>query len=240
MLPPPMLRDVSPGAKPDSIVPLRVLQELDQSDSLGWPPNETIMQIDRHHLGMFGAFFVEQVETIHHVARETVSRAEPRVAVKAVIVRLEGRRDHEMAPLAKLNPEGKLIAQVIAIVQKAAMLDQQASRIAAWTAIEPSYGRLPDQLLDSGNREPDMLTLGLLIDFKIIEPPVAVTDNLVTLGDKGLRQLRALFKRPDDAEDTDLDVEPLEDAQQAPASAARGSVANLAGGGIPGIWTPVG
>jgi hypothetical protein len=32
MLAPPVLCDVSPGAKPNSIVLLRVLQELDQSD----------------------------------------------------------------------------------------------------------------------------------------------------------------------------------------------------------------
>ena len=40
-----------------------------------------------------------------------------------------------------------------------------------------------------------MLALGLLIDFEIVEPPVAVTDNLMAVGDEGLRQLGALLKR---------------------------------------------
>ena len=88
-----------------------------------------------------------------------------------------------------------------------------------------------------------MLTLGLLIDFEIVEPPVAVTDDLVALGDKSLRQLRTLLKRPDNAEDADPDVEALEDAQQAPASAARsifedgfhGGVASANVGGQPDI-----
>jgi hypothetical protein len=46
--------DVAASAKPHSIMFLCVLQELDQSDRLGRPPNEAIMQIDGHHLGMLG------------------------------------------------------------------------------------------------------------------------------------------------------------------------------------------
>ena len=221
MLAPPMLCDVSPGAKPNPIVLLRMLQELDQSNRLGWPANEAIVQIDRHHLGMFGALFIEQIEAIHHVAGEAVGGAKAGILVESIVVRLEGRRDHKVAPLANFNPEGKLVAQVIPIVQKAAVLDQQASRIVTRATVKPAHGSLPRQLLQSRDREPDMLALGLLIDFEIVEPPIAVTDDLVAFGDKGLRQLRTLLKRPNDAEDADLDVEALEDAQQSPASAAR-------------------
>ena len=99
-----------PVQNQNSIVLLRVLQELNQSDRLGRPANEAIMQIDRHHLGMLGALFVEQIEAIHHVAREAVSGAKANIAVEAIVVRLEGRRDYEVAPLADLNPEGKFVA----------------------------------------------------------------------------------------------------------------------------------
>jgi hypothetical protein len=40
-----MFGDVAAGAKPDSIVFLCVLQELDQSDPLGRPPNEAIIRL---------------------------------------------------------------------------------------------------------------------------------------------------------------------------------------------------
>ena len=73
---PPMLGDVAPGAKPHSVAPACIFEKLDQPSRPGGTPDETIMKIDRHHLGVFGAFLVEQVETVHHVTRESVRGAE--------------------------------------------------------------------------------------------------------------------------------------------------------------------
>ena len=84
-----MLGDVSAGAEPHSVVLTRMLEEFDQPHRLGWTADQPIMKIDRHHLRMLGAFFVEQVETVHHVARKAVGGAETRVAVEAIVVGLE-------------------------------------------------------------------------------------------------------------------------------------------------------
>ena len=77
-----------------------------------------------------------------------------------------------------------------------------------------------------------MLPLDLLIDFQIVEPAVAVADDLVALRDKGLRQLRTLFERADDSEDADLDVKALENAHEPPGPAARSIFENRFDGGI--------
>ena len=144
------------------------------------------MKIDRHHLGMFGPFLVEQVETIPHVTRESVRRSEARIAVEAVVVGLEGAWDHEMVLPAELDPERQLVAQIVAVVEEAAMLDQQPPRIVARSAVEPASRRPARELPDALDGEADMLALGLLVDLEIVEPTVAMADDFVPLGDKGL------------------------------------------------------
>src|SRR5208282_3265492 len=209
-----MLRDLSAGAKPHSVVLTRMLQEFNQPHRLGWAANQPVVKIDRHHLRMLGALFVKEIETVHHVARKPVGRPKPRVAVEAIVIGLIRGWNHEMAALAEPDPEGQLVAEIVPVIQEAAVLDQQTPRIVAWSTIEPAHRRLPRKPLDAGDREANMLALGLLIDFEIVGPPVAVTDNLMAVGDEGLRQLGTLLKRPDDAANADLDLETLEDAQQ--------------------------
>ena len=54
-----------------------------------------------------------------------------------------------------------------------------------------------------------MLALGLLVDLEIVEPTVAMADDLVAVGDNGLGQLRTLLERAHHPEDADLDIEAL-------------------------------
>ena len=218
---PPMLGDVAPGAKPHSVAPACIFEKLDQPSRPGGTPDETIMKIDRHHLGVFGAFLVEQVETVHHVTRESVRGAESRIAVEAVVVGLEGARNHEVVSPAELDPERKLVTQIVAVVQEAAVLDQQPTRVVARPTVEPAERRLAGELRDSLDGEADMIALGFLVDLEIIEPTITVADDLVSLSDKGLGQLRTLLERAHDSQDADLDAESLEDTHEPPAPAAR-------------------
>src|SRR5277367_4141103 len=66
-----------------------------------------------------------------------------------------------------------------------------------------------------------MLTLLVLRHAMVVEPAPAVADDFMPVGGKGRGQLRILLQRADDAEDADLHLEALEDAQQAPATDAR-------------------
>jgi hypothetical protein len=54
----------------------RVFKKLDKPDRPRRPADETIVQIDRHHFGMFGPFLVEQVETIRQITRKSIGGAE--------------------------------------------------------------------------------------------------------------------------------------------------------------------
>src|SRR5271170_1645707 len=126
-----------------------------------------------------------------------------------------------MVATAGFDPERQFVAEIVAIVEEAAALDQKPPRVVAGSAIEPADRRLPCELFDALDAEANMLALGLFIDFEIVEPTVAVADDLVSLCDEGRGQLRTLLQGADHAEDADLDAEARENPQQAAATTAR-------------------
>jgi hypothetical protein len=89
-----------------------------------------------------------------------------------------------MAAPAEGDPERQLVAEIVAVILKAAVLDQQAPGAVAGAPAKPSDWRLAGKVLDAGDGETNMLAFDLLVDFEIIKPATAVADNLVALRDK--------------------------------------------------------
>jgi hypothetical protein len=78
-----MLRDVAAGAEPDTIMFSGMLQKPYQPNRLGGSTNQPVVKVDRQHLRMLDALFIQQVKSIHHIARETVGDPKAGVAVEA-------------------------------------------------------------------------------------------------------------------------------------------------------------
>jgi hypothetical protein len=163
--PMPVFGHFAPGAEPHPLVLLRVFEEFDKPHGLSRTADQPIVQIDGHELRMLGAFFVEEIEGIHHVAGEAVGGAETQIAVEAVVVGFERRWDDQVVSLAETGPEGQLVTQIVAVVEKAAVFYQQAPRIDARTAVKPADRRLAGEAPDRFDAKPNVLALGLLVDL---------------------------------------------------------------------------
>ena len=97
----------------------------------------------------------------------------------------------------------------------------QPPRIGAGPAGHPAERAHPGDLLDRLDAEPDMLALDLLGHHLVIEPAIAVADDLVPVGDKGADQFRVALGRLGHGQQAQLDAEPAEQTQQAPAADPR-------------------
>src|SRR5271156_2923944 len=200
----PVLGDFTPRAQPYAVVLAHVLEKLDQAHGLGWPADQAVVQRHAHDLWTLGALLVEKVEAIDHILREFVRGAEAGVAVEPVVVGLQRIWDHQMMAVAEFHPERQFVAEIVTVVEEAAVLDQEPPRVYARTTVEPSCRRRAGQGPDPRDGEPDMLTLLVLRHPMVVEPAPAMADDFMPVGDKGRGQLWILLQRADDAEDADL------------------------------------
>ena len=86
MNPPPMFGDVAAGADPDAVAPGDVIEKPDEPGDPAGAPDQPVMQGQRHQLRVVGAFGVEGLEAIDHVAGEIVAGREAVILVEAVVV----------------------------------------------------------------------------------------------------------------------------------------------------------
>lgn len=126
-----MFRNVSAGAKPYAIALARIVEEFDQSDRFGRSADKAIVERKTHDLWALGALFVHQIETIDHVLGEFLGRTEPRVAIESIVVGFERIRNHQVIVSAKLYPKRQFVAEIVAVVQEAAMLDEKPASVHA-------------------------------------------------------------------------------------------------------------
>jgi hypothetical protein len=66
-----------------------------------------------------------KIETLDQMLREFVGGAEAGVAIKPVVIRLEQIGDDQNIPVAGFDPEGQFVAESVAVVKEAALVDQQ-------------------------------------------------------------------------------------------------------------------
>ena len=85
------------------------------------------MQAYGHHFRRRGAFRPEPVDGIDAVFREIVAIGETAATLEAHVVGIEGVGQHHMRVPADFPHEGQIVVIGVAVVQKAALLDQQAA-----------------------------------------------------------------------------------------------------------------
>jgi hypothetical protein len=163
-----MIRNFLAGTEPDPIVLADMIEKLDQPHSFGRAANETVVQRDGHHFRSLCAFFVQKVEAVDQVGGELVGRAKAVILVEAVVIGFEREGNHQMIAARMFHPERQFIAEVVAVIQEAAVLDHEPAGIVAGTAVEPSGGSFSGQGFDALDSQANMLALIAFADVVIV------------------------------------------------------------------------
>ena len=140
----PMPRDVDAPAYPDAVVPLDVIEEAAQPGEAAGPSQQPAMHADREHLRALLALGVQDIERVAQIGEELVAGVEAlrqwRTACRWCRARTGTTRCGCATPSAvvTVGPERQVVAVVIGIVQKAAVLDDEAPRVRAVAAGVPA------------------------------------------------------------------------------------------------------
>ena len=190
------------------------------------PAEQPAVHADRQHPRRLGAFGVEHVEGVAQVGEEVVRRVETRRGREAHVVGVERVRHDEVRHRAAVlrgdgGPERQVVAVVVGVVEEAAVLDDEASRVRAVAARVPADRRRSREPLDDLDAVPQVRGFGRRIDVLVVDPAPAVTGDLVPEGDEGGGRVRIALQRHRDAEHGERQGPALEFAQQAPDARAR-------------------
>src|SRR5579863_5021555 len=185
MYPAPVLGDVAAGGDPHTVARRDVVEKADQPGDPARAPDQPVVHRQRHQPWPVGALGIERLEAIDHVAGEIVAGREPAVLVEAVVVGLERIGDDEVARAANRHPVWQFVVEAVAVVEKGAEFEMEAPGIGARAPGHPADGTHPGHPLQGLDAAPDMLPLLVHRHPLVVEPAIAVADDLVSVGDKG-------------------------------------------------------
>src|SRR6266403_6168365 len=128
----PMPGDRLSIAQPDTLMALDVIEQAHQCADPAGTSNDAPVQADGHHARpAFAAQSIQPVEGIAAIGEEIVAGCEVAAALQAAVVAVEGMRNHQMRPSADSNPVGQVVVVGVAVVQKAAGLYHESTRVGA-------------------------------------------------------------------------------------------------------------
>src|SRR6266850_1491654 len=167
----PVLGDVDAACDPHAPVPVDIVQRALETRGARRMPDEPHVQPERYHLGLRLALAVEHVEAVLHEG-EIVVGGEEAAAAELRIVRREAVRHDQMRTLVHAHPVGQLVVVGVRVVEKAALLDQEAPRVHAGpVAAVPAHRPLADRLLQRLDGHPDMRALLGFGELVVLDPP---------------------------------------------------------------------
>ncbi len=167
------------------------------------------------------ALGVKRLEAIDHVAGEILGARKAVVLIEAIVVGLEGIGDHQVARAIDGDPIGQLVVKAVAVIQKAAQFEMQPARVGARPSGHPADRTDTSHPLDRLDAEADMFAFDFRRHGLVVEPAIAVANDLVPILDKGARQLGVALGRLGDGQEAHLDPEAAEQAKQPPAADPR-------------------
>src|SRR2546425_3281461 len=170
----PVFGDVDAPREPHALVASDIVQRALEAGRPRGMPDEPQVQPERHHLGLRLALAVEHVEAVLH-EREVVVGGEQAAAAELRIVGREAVRHDQMRALVPAHPVRQLVVVGIRVVEEAALLDEEASRVHAGpVAAIPAHWPLADRLLHGLDGHLDMLALFVFGELVVLDPPPAV------------------------------------------------------------------
>ena len=165
---------------------------------------------------MLGALLIEQVEGISHVVEEIRGMCEAVTLIAAVVISLVRVWNDQMGLSGHFDPVGQFVVEGITVVEKSSCFHEQAPRVRSRPPGHPAHRAHPGQALDNIHSLAYVLALYLFVNMVIVDPAIAVADDLMAALDEGVCHLRVTCQRRRHAENTERNVEPGKDAQHAP------------------------
>src|SRR5712691_1794134 len=141
---------------------------------------------------------------------------EPVALITAVVVGLVGVRNDQMGLSCDLDPIGEFVIERITVIEKATSLYQQTSCVGSRPPSHPAYGAHACETLDGCHSLAYMLAFHLFVYVMIVDPAIAVADDLVATFDKSAGHCRVPLEGRGHAEHAQRNVELGEDAQYTP------------------------
>ncbi len=230
----PMIGDVDAPRDPDLVVPAHIIEKACQRRRAARAAGQAAMQADRQHLGLVQAIRialgVQHVERVLQVIEELRARIEAAGRGKAHVVGVERVRHHQVRRAAHhairagrvdLLPERQVVAVMVGVVGKAAMLDHEAARVGRVAPRVPALRRRPRQVTENRHGFAQVRALGGFVDVLVRDPAQPVAGDLMAqLLERGHR-LGMARQRLRHAEHGQRQLAVLEQAQQAPQAGAR-------------------
>jgi hypothetical protein len=132
-----------------------------------------------HHLGGVAPFFIQEVKSLSQDGEEVLSTPQIRRAPLQIVVGERVRHD-QMGTAFCDHIVRELVGVAVAVIEKAALLHDQASRVDARSvAAVPAKRTLPDCSLEALDRSADVLAFGRLVELEVLDPAPAVTTDIV-------------------------------------------------------------
>ena len=221
-----MVGDLLAGTDPDVVMLLDMVEEILQRFKFPRPAQQAAVHADRHHFRLGFTLLIEHVKGVAQVGEELLGGIEALRRGEAHIVALQRVGDHQMrlhgaVLTGDLHPERQIVAVVVAVVAKAALLHHQPPRVGAVAAGVPAGGRFAEQIGQHVDRLLHMLPFGFGVHRLIVDPAPAVAYHVVVGLFDRLDDLRMTRQRHRDAEHRQRQAALLEFAVDAPEAGAR-------------------
>src|SRR5262249_34583722 len=236
----PVSGDVETPCEPHAVVLCHVIECALEPGGARRMTDEPEVQAERHHLGLRPTLAIEHVEAVLH-EREVVVGREEAAAPELRVVGRQAVRDDEVRAVVHPHPVRQLVVVGVGVVQKAALLDQEAPRVHAGPgAAVPAEWPLADGLLHRLDGLPDVLALLRLGELPVLDPAPAVRADVEAGFADRRRDRRVALERQRAAEHGQRQPALLEDAQHAPEAHATAVLEHPLGGQVAALHTVVG
>src|SRR5262249_15975074 len=169
MLLQPVAGDVDAPRDPDLLAAHVLEKALERSEAPG-TADEPAVQAHRHHARRAVAFLVQDVEGILEIREKLVARVEALRRGEAHVVRVEGVGHDELSlSVARVVPR-QVVVVVVGVVDKAAILHHELTRIRAGAAGVPAERALAGELAMDLDRALHVLALDCLRHILVVDP----------------------------------------------------------------------
>ena len=147
----PVVGNLLTSADPNLVVLLHIIEETLQRAEAARAPQQAAVHPDGHHLRRAGPLGVQHVEAVFQIGVKLLGSIEPLGGGKAHIVGVEGIRYDQVRltrPVAAghLAPERQIVAIIVAVVIKTAVLHHQLAGMGAIAPGIPAGGRFAKQI----------------------------------------------------------------------------------------------
>ena len=187
------------------------------------------MHANAHHFGRVQtirvAFGIQRVEAVTQVDKKIFGLREALRRREAHVVGIERvgndeARHGDAVGAGDVHPQGQVVAVVVAVVGKLAIIGHQPPGVGAVAAGVPAQRTLPGQRFDRLQPQAHVLALGGFVDVLVADPAPAVAGDLMAQFDKGGTHVRVALQGHADTENRQWQLAFFEFAQNAPHARA--------------------